>query len=99
MARLSTWSPDKGTRQKSLLVIINSAVVTTLSLVLMRMTALPLQGLFVARARTCSPVFSVVHPNWTKTGACPYQEIFEYEWPPYLLIWAATKETLGHSKI
>jgi hypothetical protein len=31
--------------------------------------------------------FFLGHPNWTKVGTSPYPEIYEYECPPYFLVW------------
>jgi hypothetical protein len=40
-------------------------------------------------------VFYVAHPKWTKIGHGHFHETFDKEWPPYCLIWAATKENIG----
>jgi hypothetical protein len=38
-----------------------------------------------------------IHSNRTEVGTCSYIDIFELEWAPYLLIWAAIKKKL-HGK-
>jgi hypothetical protein len=40
-----------------------------------------------------------VSPNWPKVEIYPYHEIFEWEWPTYVLTWAANKKVSGEQRL